>query len=115
MRTATETHGLRVTLLTPEQVPLQFTLAALGSRLMAFILDLVVMGLSLFLVWILAVLAVGSGSSEGSGIVVSGFFLPIIGKRLGRTKIRHSARRQPLAWQYISRARIFSQTKRPNL
>jgi uncharacterized RDD family membrane protein YckC len=72
-------HGRRRTLVTPEGVDLQLSLAEAGQRLGAFLLDLMIMAGALLLVTIAALLliaAIGAQGMEIGGIIwLLGFFL----------------------------------------
>ncbi|HEU4536293.1 MAG TPA: RDD family protein [Polyangiaceae bacterium] len=58
---------LRVEILTPEHLPLPFEVAPAGSRLVAFLLDLLLIALALLALGLLALLALGADAPEGEG------------------------------------------------
>jgi len=67
----------RVTLLTPESVELEFTLAGIGSRALALLIDYQIIGLTLALVWLLLTVIAGQAFNYFEGLGSEYSDLPI--------------------------------------
>src|SRR5438105_4493993 len=62
----------RLIIETPEQIPLEFSLAGIGSRFLALAFDTLLQVLALFALSFIALLALGSGGKEAAACPRSG-------------------------------------------
>lgn len=90
MPLAGQLSGRRKEILTPEGIPLLFQVGLSGDRIMAFVIDLVLMGLILLGLSLVAAVVGGSAAALGTLLLASfvvryGYFIYFEAKRRGQT------------------------------